>query len=137
MKTICYISNVDKDLNTKGIKELCDFVELFNNNENISGVLIIRNKHFFQIIEGEEVKIDQLYSRIMKDTRHNGIIKLVDAKIKDRVFDDFNTGKYEIIIKDNKALKKLSSYLNWINLANHKITKELAYFTSNFLRYNT
>ncbi|WP_157662582.1 BLUF domain-containing protein [Winogradskyella sp. PC-19] len=64
MKAIYYISNFSKDLSKHDIDKLIQTVNKKNKLLNVTGLLIIKNKHFFQILEGEDEKIDPLYEKI-------------------------------------------------------------------------
>ncbi len=135
MKAICYISNFAKDLNRNIIEELVASVNSNNNAQNISGILILRNKHFFQILEGESQKVDVLFNKIKKDERHKDIITLLNTRIEDRIFDDYNSGKFDVFQKYTD-MKKLYLYFKWIKNANYLPAEELIHLTTNFLRHN-
>ncbi|WP_299361289.1 BLUF domain-containing protein [Winogradskyella sp.] len=136
MKAICYISNFAKGLSHKTINELIENVNSNNTQEHITGLLILKNKHFFQIIEGESQKIDTLFQKIKKDKRHKGIIKLLDTDIEGKIFNDYNGGKFEIFQK-YADMKKLYLYFNWIKNANYLPAEKLIHLTTNFLKHNT
>ena len=136
MKAICYISNFAKDLNHSTITELIDNVNLNNTREHITGLLILRNKHFFQILEGDSLKVDNLFQKIRKDERHKGIIKLLDTEIEGKIFNDYNGGKFEIFQK-YADMKRLYLYFNWIKNANYLPAEKLIHLTTNFLKHNS
>lgn len=135
IKTICYISSISTTLNTD-INSLNEFVLKKNKALNITGVLIVQNGHFFQIMEGEKDAIEKTYNKIKEDKRHSGIIKLLDTNIEDRLFQDYESGHFSVI-KDFSKLKKLKIYFDWIKQANILVIDELDLLTSNFLKYNT
>jgi hypothetical protein len=135
MKAICYISNFAKNLNKKSIADLIDYVNQHNKAQNITGILILRNKHFFQILEGEHQKIDCLFEKIKQDHRHSCVIKLLDSSIDDRIFNGYNSGNFEIFQKFTD-MKKLYLYFNWIKNADYVPADELIQLTTNFLKQN-
>ena len=96
MKAICYISNFAENLSSDNINDLISYVNKNNNEVGITGLLIVRNKHFFQILEGKKEKVDTLFKKIKTDIRHRGVIKLLDIRIDDQIFKDYNSGKFEI-----------------------------------------
>lgn len=56
-----------------GIAELLDMVsqaQRFNLAKQISGILIVKNKSVFQLLEGPEKEVKALYDKIKKDKRH-------------------------------------------------------------------
>ena len=136
MKAICYISNFAKGLSHNTITELIESVNLNNTREHITGLLILKNNHFFQILEGESKKVDVLFEKIKKDERHKGIITLLDTEIDGKIFNDYNGGKFEIFQK-YADMKKLYLYFNWIKNANYLPAEKLILLTTNFLKHNT
>ncbi|GGI56735.1 BLUF domain-containing protein [Winogradskyella haliclonae] len=135
MKAICYISNFSKDLDKKSIDNLVYDVNKKNKIHDVTGLLIIKNKHFFQILEGEEEKTNHLYKKIKTDSRHTGVIKLLDTKIEGRLFKDYNSGEFEVFQKFSD-MKKLYLYFNWIKNADYLPADEIIKLTTNFLNNN-
>lgn len=136
MKAICYISNFSRDLNRNVIDDLITVVNTNNRRLDITGILIIKNKLFFQILEGEHEKVNTMFKKIEIDNRHKGIIKLLDASIDSRIFDDYNSGEFKIFQKF-ADMKKLYLYFNWIKNANYLPADKLIHLTTNFLKHNT
>ena len=136
MKAICYISSFANNLTKETINNLIESVNKNNLSQRITGVLIIRNKHFFQVLEGESKKIDILFKKIKNDNRHTGVITLLDSKIEGRIFDDYNSGNFEVFQKFHD-LKKLYLYFNWINEANYLPADKIVQLTTNFLKNST
>ena len=136
MKANWYISNFARDLRKDSINELIDFVKEHNTKNNITGLLILKNKHFFQILEGDSEQIDRLFNKIKIDPRHKNIITLLDTKIEGKIFNDYNGGKFEIFQK-YADMKKLYLYFNWIKNANYLPAEELIQLTTNFLKHSS
>ncbi len=135
MKVICYISNFPDGLTKEQINDLIESVSKKNNRNGITGLLIIKNKHFFQILEGENEEVDVLYKKIEIDSRHKGVIKLLDTRIEDHIFKDYNSGKFETF-QSYADMKKLYLYFNWIKNANYLPAEETIQLTTNFLKFN-
>ena len=58
-----------------------------NQQDSITGLLVYFEKLFFQIIEGEDEKVDQLFIKIGKDPRHTDVLRLkTEYDIKERLF---------------------------------------------------
>ena len=130
-----YISNFSKGLSKNDIDKLIYNVNKKNKIQDVTGLLIIKNKHFFQILEGEEEKADNLYKKIKTDSRHTGVIKLLDTKIEGRLFKDYNSGEFEVFQKFSD-MKKLYLYFNWMKNADYMPADELIELTTNFLKNN-
>jgi hypothetical protein len=55
----------------------------------ISGMLLNIDASFFQVLEGEDDKVTNLYERIGRDKRHTAVIKLISEPIDKRDFADW------------------------------------------------
>jgi adenylate cyclase len=86
MKRLTYISTAS-DLTIEELNQIGEVSTANNQRHNITGVLLYLNGIFFQIIEGEETKIDPLYDKIIADQRHTDILCLkTESDIKQRLF---------------------------------------------------
>ena len=59
----------------------------------ITGLLLYRNATFLQVLEGDEAAVREVYARIVRDPRHTGLVKLIDAPVTQREFPDW-TGSF-------------------------------------------
>jgi len=107
--TISYISNASDKLTVEDVEALMVDVKIFNDENNIKGILIYSDNTFFQIIEGEYHQILSLFERIKKDIRHYGILKILERKCDQSRYDRFN-GHY-ITYNNNKANAELLRFL--------------------------
>jgi len=91
MKRLTYISRLAFPLSEKEIEEIGLVSAENNQKNNITGVLIYFNELFFQIIEGDELRIDLLYEKIKQDKRHTDILCLkAEYQISERLFPDWS-----------------------------------------------
>lgn len=87
MKRIIYISRLTNSLSIEEIEKIGIISSQNNKEVNITGLLVYFEKLFFQIIEGNDEKVDHLFSKIGKDPRHQDIIRLkTDYGIEQRLF---------------------------------------------------
>ena len=99
MKRLTYISNFSRSLSKKEIESIGNISQTNNSREGITGVLLSCNGIFFQILEGEEDRIDRLYQRILHDDRHNQILCLKsELNVPERRFPDWSM---EVILLDD------------------------------------
>ena len=78
--TISYLSSASDQLKDEDIQALMTETRAFNNANNIKGVLIYSDKTFFQIIEGEYDRVKSLFRKILKDSRHHAVLKILERK---------------------------------------------------------
>ncbi|MEY3305421.1 MAG: hypothetical protein RLZZ139_3794 [Cyanobacteriota bacterium] len=91
MKRLTYISKFARSLTTKEIENIGSVSQTNNSRDGITGVLLSCSGIFFQILEGEEDRIDSLYTRILEDDRHNQILCLKsEQNVSQRRFPDWS-----------------------------------------------
>lgn len=104
MKCIFYVSKVVARRNGAVIpSELSKITKLIrqkNSEFNISGVLTYQGGHYLQILEGEANNVDQLFSNILVDPRHEQITTLLEKPITHRAFKTWNMKLFEPIAGD-------------------------------------
>ncbi len=100
---ISYVSTANYDLNQAEVAEILTLTEERNNNEGVNGLLIYSEGSFFEVIEGEESKIKELYKGIQVDPRHKNLILIFGKKIDKPLFDD----KEAHFISENTKHRKM------------------------------
>ncbi|MDT0677904.1 BLUF domain-containing protein [Autumnicola musiva] len=106
----CYVSTASMDLNETILKNLMDQTLQQNLKNNIKGILLFSDGNFFQVLEGEKSFLLQLYSKIEKDPRHQGLIQIVGKDISHGAYDSYETRVLEEDIKYD-APKLLEEYV--------------------------
>ena len=91
MKRVTYMSRFSRPLSSEDIEEIGMYSARRNAADGITGVLVTLGSVFFQIIEGDEVAIDDLYARVLRDGRHTGVICLQTEELAtDRLFPEWS-----------------------------------------------
>lgn len=91
MKRLTYTSKLTAPLSEHDIEEIGRISKRNNQKQGITGVLIYFSGFFFQIIEGDEVRIDRLYEKIGQDRRHTDILCLkAEVPVEERLFPNWS-----------------------------------------------
>ena len=91
MKRLTYISKFARSLTKREVESIGNISQTNNSREGITGVLLSCNEIFFQILEGDDDRIDQLYEKILQDERHNQILCLKsELNITERRFPEWS-----------------------------------------------
>lgn len=106
MKFILYRSVATTEFNAENLCELVARAETSNADHGISGLLVYADRRFFQWIEGEDLAVDALFSRIKVDPRHEHIDVLVLRDAIQRYFPAW--GMLSHLVEPSKA----ESYLD-------------------------
>jgi class 3 adenylate cyclase len=90
MKRLAYISKISHQLSFAEIQQIGEVSIKNNQRQNLTGVLLYLKGIFFQILEGETEKVDNLYKKILTDERHTDILCLkAEQHITERIFPDW------------------------------------------------
>ena len=84
-----YLSQSKLDWTDEAIDELLERSKRNNATRKITGAMIYANGYFMQLIEGPQIAVDELYSAIEADSRHEVLSLLHNQEIKDRHFSDW------------------------------------------------
>lgn len=111
---ISYVSTVAQHLSKVDFNELLERSTKYNNENDITGVLLSSETNFFQLIEGEEKRIKELFLKIEKDARHKNLITIIDKHVKKPAYDGFI---YSMVTDNTKYNdSNLTSYLHQIEV---------------------
>ncbi|WP_299255362.1 BLUF domain-containing protein [uncultured Aquimarina sp.] len=131
-QTISYVSTANKLLSNSDINELFEFVKINNNSLNITGILMYSDGNFFQILEGEKTRIQDLFKRILIDSRHYDVIKIFDHEMEKPTFSKYDS-KFSTINKKSEH-SELQSFLEKEKSNNPETFKSISYLTNKFMQ---
>ncbi|MDT0645353.1 BLUF domain-containing protein [Zunongwangia sp. F260] len=127
---ISYVSTVNPELSETEIQEALDFSKNWNNDNNITGILLYSQGNFFQVLEGEENLLKSLFSRIKADQRHHNVITIFQKKVPNIQFDDYEVDF--ISLDDSYNAAQIDTYLSQIDLLNPSIQGSVRYILNKF-----
>ncbi|WP_405199578.1 BLUF domain-containing protein [Christiangramia sp. LLG6405-1] len=111
---ISYVSTAERSLSETEIRQILNDSEINNNKQNITGLLLYSEGNFFQIIEGDQKQIVQLYDTIEDDSRHFNVIKLFGKEINKESFDGY---KSDFISEDARySSARLQNYEHYLEV---------------------
>ncbi|MDI6958889.1 MULTISPECIES: diguanylate phosphodiesterase [unclassified Pantoea] len=77
LTTIIYRSHISDDVPVKILPDMVSQASGFNASRNVTGILLFNGTHFFQILEGPEAGVQEVYARICSDRRHHNVVELM------------------------------------------------------------
>lgn len=112
---IVYVSTASNDLKEPEIKTMLEESVIWNNRHGLTGILLYSEGNFFQIIEGEETVILDLFESIKQDPRHHNVIQIFGKEIHKEAYDgyksdfiysnaDYNSKKFETYLEQIEVL---------------------------------
>jgi len=127
---ISYVSTVNPALSDTEIQQALDFSKNWNNDNNITGILLYSQGNFFQVLEGDEALLKELFSRIKADERHHNLITIFQKKIPNIQFDGYEADF--ISLDDRYKDENFDTYLTQISLLNPVIQSSVKYILNKF-----
>jgi hypothetical protein len=83
---IVYSSDAATPMQTGDLEELLAHARRSNAANGITGALVYAEGMFMQILEGDEVRVRDLMSKIRRDVRHENVILLREGEIPAAIF---------------------------------------------------
>lgn len=108
--TICYLSKQSEELKNSELEYLFQSILKVNEKLNITGALLHNNNFFLQVLEGKKETIQDLFAKIRKDKRHKNILMILDQKIENRIFENYDATFS--ILKTKADIERLNLYLS-------------------------
>lgn len=131
LTTLIYRSQVDPGLQPDGIPTLVKKALDKNNANHVTGILLFDGTEFFQVLEGEETVINQLFERIRTDRRHHAVVLLAQDYSAYRRFQDTGMQLFHVYTHDVDTIlddiRTLSFFRNG-NLQDDRIIRLLTLF---------
>lgn len=90
MKRLAYISAASTDLELADLEAILDSAVRRNTEASITGVLLYNGMNFLQILEGAPSDVAQIYSAIIADRRHSGVVTILDEPADERIFPEWS-----------------------------------------------
>ncbi len=77
LTTIIYRSHLDDEVPVSIIPGMVEKASLLNARHQVTGILLFNGTHFFQLLEGPEEGVLDIYGRICADRRHHNVVELM------------------------------------------------------------
>jgi hypothetical protein len=105
------------------VKDVTKF-QMKNNQHSVTGFLLYKESHILQYIEGDYDTLVKLYTNIKRDPNHTHITKILEGKLPERLYNDWNM---DMMICNNIFPDSYFIEANYIN-GNIKLDKIMKVF---------
>ena len=89
LRQVIYVSE-RTDLSDGNLTNIFDTSHKNNPEKGITGCLLIGSNSYLQFLEGSNLAVDALYSKIREDSRHKNVKKLHDQSVEERLFSSWS-----------------------------------------------
>lgn len=100
---LIYASTATEGVGMNEFKAILKQSQINNTTRDLTGVLAFNSKVFLQGLEGSREQVNELYSRLLRDTRHHTVAVLEFAEIEEREWAQWSMG-FAAQSADNRAL---------------------------------
>lgn len=115
------MSSFARPISEEEIAVLGKEANMRNNVRGITGVLLCLDETFFQILEGDDYKIDSLFESIKKDPRHKDIVCLINEdRVRDRLFPGRYMHTVNLNVRDDTLFQPVKVLLQQL-MQSHRI----------------
>ena len=107
-----YVSSAVRPFTPQELEDLLAVSRRNNEAAGVTGMLLYKECHFMQAVEGEPQIVKSLLSRISADPRHQKIVILVENWNAEREFPDWSMGFENLEIPSLHTRVGFSDFLN-------------------------
>lgn len=109
--SLIYISTASREFAREELLEILRVSHENNTRDNITGLLLHKERSFMQLLEGPEVAVCATYARIARDLRHQDITVLLERETEERDFPDWSMGFQALDTEAARATPGYSAFL--------------------------
>ncbi|KHD89852.1 MAG: hypothetical protein OM95_01985 [Bdellovibrio sp. ArHS] len=100
---LVYLSQAAEDISYSDIQDILEVSRNNNKMDEVTGVLIFRDGHFLQLLEGREQDVKKVLSKILMDDRNHSIRVLIETTTEARLFSNWTMAFYDGDISSNET----------------------------------
>ena len=108
-----YVSSAVKHFTIPELDTLLEVSRHNNQPAGITGMLLYKDGHFMQALEGSQKAVREVLARIAADPRHGRIVTLTETWANEREFPDWTMGFENL---DDPAARQRSGFSEFLNL---------------------
>lgn len=110
MFQLIYVSQATSSIQLDEIENILEASRANNQVEQVTGMLMYKDRLFVQILEGEKDHVFSVYNRVKDDSRHQGVQIIEELEVPKRQFDQWIMG-FKFLTQDDliKIIYPLSS----------------------------
>ncbi len=108
---LSYVSTQTRPMGNEDLLKLLHEARENNARLGVTGILLHRDDSFFQILEGGEEEVRQLFECISKDKRHKRVEIVTEGPVGEREYTDWQMAFIELDGQDYSAMPGFSDML--------------------------
>ncbi len=129
---LIYTSAATPKFELPDLKTILQGARINNAKRAVTGMLLYTSGTFFQVLEGEEATLMELFTIISADPRHHGVTRIIHEPIAQRAFGDWTMAYAQVDPEELRAIDGFSDFFeqgySLINLQPGRAKKLLTAF---------
>jgi len=109
---LAYVSTQTGEMSARDLLELLTTARQVNTERHLTGLLLHKNRSYFQVLEGSRAEVDRTFAAIEQDGRHHGVEVLFDESLDEREFEDWRMGFMDLDGVDASLLAGYSAFFD-------------------------
>jgi hypothetical protein len=109
---LIYVSIASDNLGREDLLDLLRVSRENNTRDDLTGLLLYKDRRFMQILEGSQTAVCATYGRIARDPRHYDPAILLEGETAARDFADWSMGFHDLDDETARATPGFSSFLD-------------------------
>jgi hypothetical protein len=85
-----YVSTACREMTRRDLIRLLTTARTINVRNGVTGLLLYQNRHFLQVLEGDEAAVRETFGRILDDPRHTQLKVLFEDSVDEREYEDWS-----------------------------------------------
>ena len=110
---LVYVSIASSDLSEQQLVDILKVSRENNTRDDITGMLLYKDRRFMQLLEGPETAVCATYTRIARDVRHHDATILLEGITGERDFVDWSMGFQAL---DGEAARSIPGYSQFLDV---------------------
>ncbi|MFN2288578.1 MAG: BLUF domain-containing protein [Chromatocurvus sp.] len=109
---LAYVSTLCEPMTSDDVVDLLRKARAYNQSRDVTGLLLMRDDSFLQVLEGDTEDVQTVFERVIADPRHHRIEVLFREPLEEREFGDWQMGFAGLDGVDLSRLEGVSDFLS-------------------------
>ena len=119
---LIYTSAISPAFDDSGLSTVLQVARINNARRAVTGMLLYISGNFFQVLEGDETTLTELFAVIASDSRHTNVTKIIHEPIARRDFGDWTMGFSSLDLSEVQSVEGLNDFFQQgTSLSNLKV----------------
>ena len=111
MIQLIYVSSATREMSEEDLLHLLEQSRARNKRQEVTGMLLYARGNYFQVLEGNEKDVEEIYDSILDDERNKDNIVILKRNIDERTFPGWSMGFRHLTSNDIASIEGYTEFL--------------------------